>query len=359
MGRLATLLISSLAFASGALAQGTPRPRGGDFVIRNFRFATGETLPELRLHYMVLGTPQKNAAGHTSNGVLVLHGTTGAGTQFLSPAFAGVLFGAGQLLDTTRYFVILPDGIGHGKSSKPSDSLRARFPKYTYDDMVDAQYRLLTEGLGVDHLRIVMGTSMGGMHSWVWGERYPDFMDGIVPLASVPTQIAGRNRMMRTMIMDAITSDPEYDHGNYTHQPRGLRASLGMLFMMTSSPLQQQKTAPTRDAADRFIRNYLDSRSGTYDANDVLYAFDASRDYDPSTQLEKIRAPLLAINSADDVVNPPELGFMEQLMPRVKHGRYVLIPTSDATRGHGTHTQAAVWESYLADFLEQLPSPTP
>jgi homoserine O-acetyltransferase/O-succinyltransferase len=350
---LASLLC--VAATPGLSSQATQAPQGHDFVIRNFKFADGETLPELRIHYITLGTLRKDAAGRATNAVLILHGTTGAGTQFLSGNFAGVLYGPGQTLDTTRYFIVLPDGVGHGKSSKPSDGMHARFPKYTYDDMVDAQHRLLTDALGVSHLRLVMGTSMGGMHTWVWGERYPDFMDALVPLASVPTQIAGRNRMMRAMIMDAIRDDPDYRGGEYATQPRGLRTSLGMLFMMTSSPLTQHRSAPTRDAADKQIRDYIDSRMRTMDANDVLYAFNASRDYDPSTQLEKIRAPLLAINSADDVVNPPELGLMEKLMPRVAHGRYVLIPTSEATRGHGTHTMAAVWGSQFADFLRTVP----
>src|SRR5262245_17571884 len=290
-----------------------PPPVEGDFVIRDFKFDSGETMPELKLHYRTIGEPKRDASGVVRNAVLILHGTGGSGAGFLSNQFGGALFGPGQTLDATKYFIILPDGVGHGQSSKPSNGLRARFPQYAYNDMVTAQYRLLTEGLKVNRLRLVMGTSMGGMHTWVWGERYPDFMDALVPLASVPTQIAGRNRMMRTMIMDAIRDDPDYHGGDYTTQPRGLRASLGLLFMMTSSPLTQHRTSPTRDAADKQIRDYIDSRMRTMDANDVLYAYDASRDYDPSTQLEKIRAPLLAINSADDVVNPPELGLMEKL----------------------------------------------
>jgi homoserine O-acetyltransferase len=338
----------------GAVAQ-TPRD-GADYVIHNFKFADGSSLPELRIHYIALGTPRKDAGGIVRNAVIVLHGTTGSGAGFLSRNFAGELFGAGQLLDTARYYVILPDGIGHGGSSKPSDGMHARFPRYTYDDMVEAQHRLLAEGLGVNHLRLLMGTSMGCMHAWVWGERFPDFADGLVPLACAPTQIAGRNRMMRKMVIDAIRSDPEWRGGDYTAPPKqGLRTALAVLFMMTSSPMQQQKTAPTRDAADAFITKYIDDRLGTTDANDMLYAFDASRDYDPSPRLESIHAAVLAINSADDVVNPPELGLMEQLMPRVRNGRYVLIPTSAQTRGHGTHSLPAVWKSYLGDFLKQLP----
>ncbi|HKN68170.1 MAG TPA: alpha/beta fold hydrolase [Gemmatimonadaceae bacterium] len=343
-----------LVAARGPAAQ-TPRS-GADYLIHNFRFSDGESLPELRIHYIALGRPQKDAAGIVRNAVIVLHGTTGSGTGFLSRNFAGELFGPGQLLDTAKYFVVLPDGIGHGGSSKPSDGMHARFPRYTYDDMVEAQHRLLTEGLGVNHLRLIMGTSMGCMHAWVWGERFPDFADGLVPLACAPTQIAGRNRMMRKMVIDAIRSDPEWRGGDYTAPPKqGLRTALAVLFLMTSSPMQQQKTAPTRDAADAFITKFIDDRLGTTDANDMLYAFDASRDYDPSPRLESVHAAVLAINSADDVVNPPELGLMEQLMPRVRRGRYVLIPTSERTRGHGTHSLPAVWKSYLGDFLKQLP----
>ena len=340
-----------------ALQLGAQAPRAGaDFVLRNFRFADGESVPELRIHYIALGTPRRDGKGTVRNAVLVLHGTTGSGSGFMSRTFAGELFGPGQLLDTSRFFVVLPDGIGHGASSKPSDGMHAHFPRYTYDDMVDAQHRLLVEGLKVDHLYLVMGTSMGCMHAWVWGERYPTFVDGLVPLACAPTQIAGRNRMMRKMIIDAIRSDPDWHDGDYTAPPeRGLRTALAMLFMMTSSPMQQQKAAPTRDSADVFITRYIDGRLHTTDANDMLYAFDASRDYDPSSKLESIRAAVLAINSADDVVNPPELGLMEKLMPRVAHGRYVLIPTSDRTRGHGTHSLPAVWKDYLAEFLGQLP----
>jgi homoserine O-acetyltransferase len=271
----------------------------------------------------------------------------------MSPVFAGEMFGPGQPLDTATHFVVMPDGIGHGASSKPSDGLHARFPRYTYDDMVSAQHRLLSDGLHVDHLLLVLGTSMGGMHAWVWGERYPDFVDALVPLASVPTQIAGRNRMIRRMIIDDIRTDPEWAGGDYTRQPRGLAAALQMLYIMTSSPLQQQKAAPTRDQADRWITDWLGQRAAGMDANDMLYAFEASRDYDPSPLLERIRAPVLAVNSADDQVNPPELGLMEALIARVPHGRYVLIPTSDRTRGHGTHTAAAVWKPWVAPFIAE------
>lgn len=328
----------------------------GDFVIHDFRFASGETLPELRIHYRTLGQPRRDAQGVVRNAVLVLHGTTGSGRNFVGESFAGRLFGKGQLLDAATHYIVLPDGIGHGGSSKPSDGLHARFPRYGYDDMVEAQYRLLTEGLKVDHLRLVMGTSMGGMHTWVWGERHPGFMDGLVPLASVPTAIAGRNRVMRKMAIDAIRGDPEWKGGEYAAPPRqGLRAAVEVLLFMGSSPLYWHTLAPTRDAADAWLEQQMDTRLESMDANDTLYAFEASRDYDPSPGLEKIQAPLLAINSADDVVNPPELGLMEKLMPRVKKGRYVLIPTSPDTRGHGTHSLPAVWGDHLRAFLESLP----
>jgi homoserine O-acetyltransferase len=291
--------------------------------------------------------------------VLILHGTGGSGTQFLTENFAGVLFGSGQLLDVARWYLILPDGIGHGGSSKPSDGRRAKFPRYTYDDMVEAQHRLLVEGLKVDHLRLVIGTSMGGMHAWVWGEKFPGFMDGLVPLACAPTQIAGRNRVMRKMITDDIRGDPEWRNGDYERQPRGLAAAIHVLLFMGSSPLQWHKSAPTRDAADRVLEEQMKTRLASTDANDLLYAVDASREYDPSADLDKIQAPVLAINSADDVVNPPELGLMERLIARVPKGRYVLIPRGPETRGHGTHSWPAVWQQHLKAFLEDLDRKTP
>ncbi len=326
----------------------------GTFVIKDFRFASGETLPELRLHYRTLGRPRRDAAGVVRNAVLILHGTGGSGGQFLSPLFAGELYGPGQPLDTTTHYLILPDNIGHGRSSKPSDGLRARFPHYAYEDMVAAQYRLVSEGLHVSHLLLVMGTSMGCMHSWLWAERHPDFMDGLVPLACIPTQIAGRNRMWRKLVIDDITTDPDWKNGDYTTQPRGLRAAVQLLFIAGSAPLVQQRLAPTRDSADAYIARLLDSRLANTDANDLLYQVAASRDYDPSTELDRVVAPVLAINSADDFINPPELGLMERLIPKVKRARYVLIPTSERTRGHGTHTAAAVWKEYFAPFVTSL-----
>jgi len=354
--QVALAVTCAVSLAHAQAQQGNfPAPVEGDFTIRDFRFGTGETLPELKLHYRTIGTPRRDASGTVRNAVLILHGTGGTGAGFLSRTFGGELFGAGQLLDATKYFIILADGIGHGKSSKPSDGLRTKFPKYTYDDMVRAQHAMLTDGVKVNHLRLVMGTSMGAMHCWVWGEMYPDFADGLVPLASAPTEIAGRNRVMRQMIMDSITKDPAWKNGDYADQPRqGLTGAINLLMMMTSSPLQWHKTAPTREAADKWYEDQIASRLASTDANDMLYQYNASRAYNPAPNLEKITAAVLAINSADDVVNPPELGLMEKLMPRVKHGRYVLIPTSDQTRGHGTHSLPAVWGSHLQQFLNEL-----
>ena len=334
--------------------QAKPATAEGDFVVKNFQFRSGESLPELRLHYTTLGKPARDAQGRVSNAVLILHGTGGTGHQFLSPIFAGELFGPGQLLDATRYYIVLPDGIGHGKSSKPSDGLHAHFPQYDYDDMVAAQHRLLTEGLGVNHLRLVMGTSMGCMHSFVWGETFPSFMDALMPLACLPVQIAGRNRIWRKMVMDAIRNDPEWKSGEYSAEPQqAVRTALDLLLIAGSAPLYMQKTYPTRDAADEGLEDYFKARSAALDANDLLYAVNASRNYDPSPQLEKITAPAMYINSADDFINPPELGIAEREIKRVKNGRFVLLPITDETRGHGTHTRAAVWKQYLDELLEK------
>jgi homoserine O-acetyltransferase len=356
--RAAALLAAALGTAHAATAASHPPPQEGTWIARDVRFASGEGLPEVRLHYRTLGSPVRDAQGVVRNAVLILHGTGGSGAQFLQPQFAEELFAPGQLLDATRYYVVLPDGIGHGQSSKPSDGLRMKFPRYTYADMVALQHRLLTEGLGVNHLRLVMGTSMGGMHTWVWGYTYPDFMDGLVPLASAPTAIVGRNRIWRKMLMDSIRDDPAWNDGNYTEPPRlGLRAAQRLLLLMGAAPLQWQRQSATREAADAFLKEQVDRRVPTSDADDMLYQFDASRDYDPSPRLDRITAPVLAINSADDQINPPDLGLMEALMPRVKQGRYVLIPASDRTRGHGTHTWAALWKEHLAGFLESPGQP--
>lgn len=341
-------------FPAPAQQNATPATTEGDFVVKNFQFRSGEALPELRLHYTTLGKPVKNAQGRVTNAVLILHGTGGTGHQFLSPIFAGELFGAGQLLDVSRYYIILPDGIGHGKSSKPSDGLRAHFPQYDYDDMVAAHHRLLTEGLGVNHLRLIMGTSMGCMHSFVWGETYPDFMNALMPLACLPVQIAGRNRIWRKMTMDAIRNDPEWKGGDYSAEPQqALRTVLDLLLIAGTAPLYMQKTYPTRDAADKELDDYFNARFAGLDANDFLYQVNSSRNYDPSPQLEKITAPMTYINSADDFINPPELGIAEREIKRVKNGRFVLLPISDETCGHGTHTRAVVWKQHLAELLEK------
>ncbi|HWK09709.1 MAG TPA: alpha/beta fold hydrolase, partial [Vicinamibacterales bacterium] len=330
-----------------------PAPAEHDFVVRDFHFTSGETLPELRLHYRTYGTPRKDASGVVRNAVLVMHGTGGTGGQFTGRNFAGELFGPGQLLDAAKYFIVLPDDIGHGKSSKPSDGQHAKFPHYGYADMIEAEHRLLTDGLGVNHLRLVMGTSMGGMHTWLWGERYPDFMDALMPLASLPTQISGRNRAWRRVVIDAIRHDPDWKNGEYTSQPPSLRTAAEMLWLVGSNPIIRQRQAPTLAAADKVLDEYVANYMRTGDANDILYALEASHDYDPGPALEQIKAPLLAINSADDLINPPELGILEREIKRVPRGRAIVIPLSDRTAGHGTHTLAAVWKSYLEELLKE------
>jgi len=334
-----------------------PAPPAGNFVVKDFQFKSGEKLAEVKLHYQTLGAPQKDASGMVRNAVLILHGTGGTGKQFLTPAFAGVLFGAGQFLDAAKYFIILPDNVGHGESSKPSDGLHMRFPHYEYDDMIELQYRLLTQGLGVNHLRLVMGTSMGGMHTWLWAEQHPEFMDAAMPLASLPIEIAGRNRMMRRMIMDDIRTSPDWNNGEYTQQPHGLAAALGILLFMGSCPLQMQKQEPTRAQADEYLENFIANHTKSTDANDMLYYFDASRNYNPEPQLEKITRPLTAVNSADDQINPPELKVLDADIRRVKKGKYVLLPITDATRGHGTHSLPAIWGGDLKDLLERSAAP--
>ena len=347
------LFLASVLAAIVASAADYPTSTEGDFTIRDFKFQSGETLPELRIHYRALGKPEKDAQGKTINAVLIMHGTTGSGAQFIRPEFAGELFGKDQPLDATKFFIVLPDGIGHGKSSKPSDGMHAKFPSYGYIDMVEAQYRLLTEGLGVDHARLVMGTSMGGMHTWLWGELHPDFMDALMSLASLPTQISGRNRAWRRMVIDAIRNDPAWNGGEYKTQPPSLRTAAEMLWFMSGNPVLRQKDAPTLAKTDEVLDKFVEQIVKTDDANDVLYALEASHDYDPGANLEKIRAPLLAINSADDLINPPELGILEREIKRVPHGRATVIPFSDKTRGHGSHTLAALWKDQLADVLEE------
>lgn len=346
------LTLSLAAVLAPAPQAATGAPAEGDFIIRNFAFTSGETLPELRMFYRTYGTPRKDASGRVVNAVLVMHGTGGSGAQFVRDVFAGELFGPGQPLDAARYYIILPDDIGHGRSSKPSDGLRAKFPRYGYVDMVTAEHRLVTEGLGVNHLRLVMGTSMGGMHTWMWGTMYPHFMDALMPLASLPGPISGRNRAWRRVVIDAIRGDPEWKNGDYSVQPQSLRTAAQMLWLASSNPTRRQIEAPTLAEADRALDAYVANYLKTGDANDILYAFEASRDYDPSPALAKIRAPLLAINSADDIINPPELETLEREVKRVPRGRAIVLPLSERTAGHGTHTLAAVWKAHLVEFLK-------
>ena len=358
--RLAALVIAFAAFSSAVQA---PKPnyppthwpiRNDTYTISNFRFGTGETLPQLRLHYVTLGTPRRDAAGHTTNAVLLLHGTGGNAHSLLAPIFSDVLFGPGQPLDVAKYFIILPDDIGHGESSKPSDGLRMKFPHYTYDDMVRSQHTMLLEGLHVDHLRLVLGTSMGCMQSFVWGEMYPHFSDALMPLACLPIEIAGRNRMWRYMAMKAIRDDPAWQDGNYTREPvEGLRGAADMLIIAGSAPQQMQKDYPTRQQAEDYVKRTVNAIVAHTDADDFLYYFDASRDYNPEPRLSTIASYVMWINSGDDFINPPELEIAQKLAGRRPHARFVLIPASMNTYGHGTHTHAAVWKNYLVELLQE------
>ncbi|MBX9887333.1 MAG: alpha/beta fold hydrolase [Flavobacteriaceae bacterium] len=330
-----------------------PKPLEGDYTIKNFNFRSGENLEELKLHYTTIGKITKDKNGQVNNAVLIMHGTTGTGAAFLSDQFGGNLFGKGQLLDATKYYIILTDDIGHGKSSKPSDGMRMKFPKYNYDDMVLANYKLLTEHLKIDHLRLVMGTSMGGMHTWVWGYTYPNFMDALMPLASLPVEIAGRNRIQRKMAIKLIEMDSEWKGGNYIEQPKeGMTGAILSLMFMVSSPLQWQINAPTRETAEAMMEKTLSRYSSILDANDLIYAFDSSRDYNPQPFLSKIKAQLVAINSADDQVNPPELGIMEKEIKNVTNGSFILLPITDKTSGHGTHSNPKIWGEHLEQLLK-------
>ena len=360
------LILSTAVFAAGqstpsassgstpAITPGSHWPtQDGAVTLPNFKFGSGETLPELRLHYLTLGAPHRNAAGHIDNAILLLHGTGGDAHSLLNPIFSDVLFVPGGVLDIHKYFIILPDDIGHGQSSRPSDGLRMRFPAYDYDDMVRSQ-RMMLDQMHVDHLRLILGTSMGCMQSFVWGETYPDFMDALAPFACLPVQIAGRNRMMRYMAIEDLKLDPAWNDGNYTTEPKdGLRGANEMLLVMGSAPLVMQKLAPTRELAEQFVDRYLARTMAHTDANDMIYYLNASRNYDPSPRLESITAPVLWINSADDFINPPDLGIAEKMVKRMPHARFILIPISDQTRGHGTHTDAAVWKDYLAAFMKE------
>jgi homoserine O-acetyltransferase/O-succinyltransferase len=346
---VASILVSVSAFA----ATTQPVSLEGDFLLRDFRFKSGEEMPALNIHYTSLGKPVRDAGGRISNAVLLLHGTRGSGKNLMRPMFADVLFGPGQLLDVQRYYIVAPDAIGHGKSSKPSDGLRAGFPRYDYDDMVLAQKRLLEEGLGVNHLRLIVGTSMGCMHSFMWGETYPDSMDAMMSLACLPAPIAGRNRVWRKMAIDAIRNDPEWQGGNYATQPHAaLKTVADLLILAGSAPIQMHKNFPTGDAADKYVEEAVERISADLDANDLLYAVSASRNYDPSARLESIVAPLTLVNSADDFINPPELAIAEREIKRIKRGRFVLLPASEQTQGHGTHSWAALWQDHLKALLQ-------
>ncbi|MDQ1411271.1 MAG: homoserine O-acetyltransferase/O-succinyltransferase [Acidobacteriaceae bacterium] len=355
--RSVSVVAALLFFVARVSAQAEPPSKyavaESDYLAHDFKFKSGEQLPELRLHYRTLGKLARDEQGHPTNAVLILHGTGGSGQQFLQPQFAGELFGPGQLLDINRYFLILPDGIGHGKSSKPSDGMHAHFPAYDYDDMVAAQHLLLSEVWGIQHLRLILGTSMGCMHSFVWAETYSDYADALMPLACLPVQIAGRNRLWRKMLMDGIRDDPAWKGGEYKDEPaEGLRTAEDILVIAGSAPLVMQRTLPTRDAANKYVED-AEKRASSLDANNLLYQVNASRNYDPSPQLEKITAHIMWINSADDFINPPELGVAEKESTRLKNGTFVLIPISEHTHGHATHTWAVVWESYLKQLLDK------
>ncbi len=357
--RMVAIFLASLALGAGPAA-GQPavdysaRLSEGDAVLRDFRFGSGERLAEVRMHYATLGTPRRDARGAIANAVMILHGTGGSGRQFLQPQFAQELFGPGQPLDTARYYVILPDNLGHGRSSKPSDGLRMRFPKYDYDDMVEAQRRMLVEGLGVTRLRLLMGTSMGCMHGFVWAEAHPDFARALMPMACLPVEIAGHNRMWRRAAIEGIRSDPAWANGDYTAQPvQGLRTAASLLQVAGFAPLYLQKAYPDREAADAYIVERIAKDIPTRDANDLLYQLDASRNYDPWPKLERIRAPMTWVNSSDDFINPPDYGIAEDSARRMKTGRYVLIRATSDTRGHSTHTWAKFWRQELIDLLQR------
>jgi homoserine O-acetyltransferase len=353
-GTMSTVAASAavlLLFANVTSAADYPAPTQNDWIARDFRFHTGEVLPEVRLHYMTIGAP-------SGQPVLMLHGTSGAGAGMLTPAFAGELFGAGQPLDASRYFIIIPDALGAGRSSKPSDGLRTKFPRYTTEDLIEAEYRLLTEGLGIRHLRLVMGNSGGGMQTWLWGEKHPDFMDALVPMASQPTAMASRNWMLRRMLIETIRADPEWNGGNYTEQPRSLRFASVFFGIATSGGTRAlAKLAPTHAAADKVVDDRLAARPPR-DANDYIYQYDSAREYDPEPGLDRIEAALLAINSADDERNPAETGVTERAIKRVKNGRLYLIPASEDTRGHGTPGLAKFYKPQLVEFLQAVPQRT-
>src|SRR5258708_2062151 len=351
--RFASFMLLLVCTCAMVRAADYPAPQEADFIVKDFQFKPGERMPEVRIHYYTFGAPRKDASGKVVNAVLLLHSTGGSARQYFNANFAGVLFNPGGVLDVTKYFIIVPDNIGHGKSSKPSDGLHMRFPHYEYDDMIELQYRLVTQGLGIDHLRLVFGASMGGMHTWMWGEQHPDMMDALLPLASQPIEIAGRNRMWRRTVMDAIRNDQQWNNGEYKSQPSSLGAVIEILLIAGQNTERAQKEMPTREKTDTYLEDQAATRLKTTDANDLLYYVDSSRNYNPEPQLEKITAPLIAINSADDFINPPELKVIDKDILRVKNGKYVLIPASDQTRGHGTHTWPVFWQEHLAALLQR------
>ena len=349
MIRLCAALVAALvSIAVPVMAADYPAPQDGEWIAKDFKFHSGEVMPELRLHYTTVGAP-------TGQPVLVLHGSGGSAASMLTPTFAGELFGPGQPLDAAKYYIIIPDGIGHGKSSKPSDAMRTSFPKYDYNDMVDAQYRLVTEGLGIKHLRLVIGNSMGGMHSWIWGVRYPQMMDVLVPMASQPTAMAARNWILRRTMLDTIRNDPDYNGGNYTSQPRMMKYAIAAYrFASAGGTLAYQTQAPSAPQADKMVDDQL-ALPVTADANDYIYQWEASHDYDPSAGMEKIEATLLAINAADEERNPPETGVTEAAVKRIKNGKIYLIPASSETRGHLTTGDAKFYSGQLQELLRVTP----
>jgi homoserine O-acetyltransferase/O-succinyltransferase len=345
-------LLAALAAQITAPPAKTWPTHEGDVTLKDFRFGDGEMLPEVRMHYTTLGQPHRNARGEIDNAVMVLHGTGGDGHQFLRPQFADELYGPGQPLDISKYWIILPDNIGHGKSSKPSDELRMKFPKYDYADMIRAQHQMLTEGLGVRHMRLIMGTSMGCMMSFMWGEMYPGFESALMPLACEPIEIAGLNRMWRQMVIDGIEKDPAWNGGNYRREPeQGLRSAASILVIAGGAPLYLQKTYPTRQTASAFAEQAVAREMSDMDANDTIYQFDSSRNYNPWPSLEKITAPLTWVNSADDFINPRNIPVTQQAVKRMQHARFRLIPESSDTHGHGTHTWAKFWKADLSALL--------
>ena len=354
---LAFVFVAALPALAQQPAQWTSDTlKEGDYIAHDFKFSDGQTLPEIRLHYTTIGSPMRDANGRVTNAVLILHGTNRAGRVWLQPSFAGVLFGPGQLLDATKYYLILPDqlGGGLGKSSKPSDGLRAKFPHYDYSDMVRASQILLSDGLHVNHLHILMGASMGCMEGFLWGESNPADMDAMVLLSCLPVEVASRNRMVRKIMVDDIRLDPSWNNGNYTQQPYGLRAALGHLLVVGSVPTYWQKIYPTAAAADKYVNDFIEQNMKTTDANDFMYQYDASRNFDTSKDLGKIQAKVLLINPQEDFWNPAELGIAEQEIKKVKNGKFVLLPFSDDSRGHYTFFQAKVWQSHLAEFMKGL-----